>query len=355
MKPLRDLKSPFATPAERALAARLEAAQLARQRAELEERHRAVAAQQELFRAKLAAFGDRHRARIAADPAFRRLFLSAASAVGVDLLARSKGGAAGAEGGGGGGGGGGIGAAAAGLGSFYFELGVQVVDACLATRAENGGLIAMRDLLARLRRSREARHRAGGASAAAAAAAAAAELSAEDVRHAVDKLAVLGDEFKVVSMAPRVGAAAAGAGAALAPPGGAEAAAAGRGAAPRPGIAAGGASAAAVAGAGASDEDTQFVLSVPAALAEGDSCREALQFVLQQQHLQQQQQQQQSAAAGGRGEGFATASSLARGLRWDAAKSRSVLEALLKDGLCWLDSQGGGGEDRVYVLALAFG
>ena len=30
-----------------------------------------------------------------------------------------------------------------GVGNFYFELGVQIVDVCLSTRAANGGLIAM--------------------------------------------------------------------------------------------------------------------------------------------------------------------------------------------------------------------
>jgi hypothetical protein len=34
-----------------------------------------------------------------------------------------------------------------GFGDFYFELGVQIVEACLATRQLNGGLMDMRSLL----------------------------------------------------------------------------------------------------------------------------------------------------------------------------------------------------------------
>ena len=34
-----------------------------------------------------------------------------------------------------------------GFGDFYYELGVQIVEACLATRQLNGGLMDMRSLL----------------------------------------------------------------------------------------------------------------------------------------------------------------------------------------------------------------
>jgi hypothetical protein len=33
-----------------------------------------------------------------------------------------------------------------GLGDFYYELGVQVVEVCLATREDNGGLIGLQEL-----------------------------------------------------------------------------------------------------------------------------------------------------------------------------------------------------------------
>ena len=330
MQPLAGRNPKFMNPVDRARLDKAAADARRQEKARLEARHEEVKEQQRLFREKLSAFGDRHAARIAADPAFRRLFLSAARSVGVDLLARSKGGGGAALGTGAA-----AAAAAAGFGSFYFELGVQVVDVGMATRAENGGLIAMRDLLARLRRSREARHCSGGASAAAAAAAAAAELSPEDVRQAVDKLAVLGDEFKVLSLAGAGAGAGAGtgAGAGAGVSAAAATAAAGAAVASRAAAAGGG-------GGGGGDDSALFVLSVPAALAEGDSCREALKFVLQQH--------------GSGGGGFATIEGLASALRWDVAKSRSALETLLKDGLCWLDTQARGGEPRFYFLALAF-
>ena len=41
-----------------------------------------------------------------------------------------------------------------GLGNFYYELSVQVVQVCLATRAENGGLISFKELHATLTKFR---------------------------------------------------------------------------------------------------------------------------------------------------------------------------------------------------------
>ena len=34
-----------------------------------------------------------------------------------------------------------------GFGDFYYELGVQIVEACLATRPLNGGLMEMKPLM----------------------------------------------------------------------------------------------------------------------------------------------------------------------------------------------------------------
>jgi hypothetical protein len=34
-----------------------------------------------------------------------------------------------------------------GVGNFYFELGVQILDVCLQTRAQNGGLISFAELM----------------------------------------------------------------------------------------------------------------------------------------------------------------------------------------------------------------
>ncbi|KAK1581561.1 hypothetical protein Q3G72_006993 [Acer saccharum] len=42
-----------------------------------------------------------------------------------------------------------------GIGDFYYEIGVQIVDICLATRAHNGGLINLQELCKLLRQRRK--------------------------------------------------------------------------------------------------------------------------------------------------------------------------------------------------------
>ncbi len=51
--------------------------------------------------------------------------------IGVDPLASNKG----------------VWAQVLGFGDFYYELGVQIVEACLATRSLNGGLMDMQSLM----------------------------------------------------------------------------------------------------------------------------------------------------------------------------------------------------------------
>ncbi len=75
-----------------------------------------------------------------------------------------------------------------GLNDFYYELGVQVVDVCLATRAHTGGLHDMADVLARVRRRR---------------ARTAPAVAADDLERAVARLAVLGGGYRVVSIGGR--------------------------------------------------------------------------------------------------------------------------------------------------------
>ena len=101
------------------------------------------------------------------DPEFRRDFQTLCQNIGVDPLASSKG----------------FWADLLGLNDFYYELGVQVVDVCLSTRASNGGLIAMSTLLRRLRATRVSTARA---------------VSAHDVATAIRKLRRLGGGFELV-------------------------------------------------------------------------------------------------------------------------------------------------------------
>ena len=67
------------------------------------------------------------------DPTFRAQFHVMCANVGVDPLASNKG----------------MFAQLLGIGDFYYQLGVQIIEACLATRTHNGGMIEL-SLLRRL-------------------------------------------------------------------------------------------------------------------------------------------------------------------------------------------------------------
>jgi len=70
------------------------------------------------------------RSDIRQDPVFRAQFHTMCANVGVDPLASNKG----------------MWAQLLGFGDFYYELGVQIVEACLATRAYNGGFMELGSL-----------------------------------------------------------------------------------------------------------------------------------------------------------------------------------------------------------------
>lgn len=97
------------------------------------------------FRAALINFASAHRADIRKDPAFRHQFQKMCAAIGVDPLAVGPGA---------GGGGRGWWSEVLGIGEWEYELAVQVVDICVSTRPENGGMIEMGDLIRRVERLR---------------------------------------------------------------------------------------------------------------------------------------------------------------------------------------------------------
>lgn len=72
-----------------------------------------------------------------------------------------------------------------GFGDFYYELAVQVAEACLSSRAANGGLVEMSALLGTLRARRSAH---------------APPISDDDIVRAVGKLKGLGQGFQIVSI-----------------------------------------------------------------------------------------------------------------------------------------------------------
>ncbi|KAJ3692732.1 hypothetical protein LUZ60_011827 [Juncus effusus] len=121
------------------------------------------------FRSQLEDFARKHKNDIRKNPTFRAQFHEMCAKVGVDPLASNKG----------------VWAELLGIGDFYYELGVQIVEICIATRAENGGLINLEELRTRLCKRRKCPRD---------------SLSEDDCLRAISKLKVLGSGFEVISI-----------------------------------------------------------------------------------------------------------------------------------------------------------
>lgn len=129
----------------------------------------AMRAQLVRFRASLEAFALKHKAEIRADPVFRAQFHKMCANVGVDPLASNKG----------------FWTELLGFGDFYYELGVQVAEACLASKAQDGGLCELRRLMSLVlaRRGRAAQ-----------------PVSEDDLLRAIERLQCLGGGWKVLTV-----------------------------------------------------------------------------------------------------------------------------------------------------------
>ncbi|XP_074310957.1 vacuolar protein sorting-associated protein 22 homolog 1 isoform X1 [Silene latifolia] len=121
------------------------------------------------FRSQLEDFARKHKNDIRKNPTFRAQFHEMCSKVGVDPLASNKG----------------FWAELLGIGDFYYELGVQIVEICLATRPINGGLINLQELLDLLRVKRKNARE---------------PVSEDDCLRAISKLKILGSGFEVISV-----------------------------------------------------------------------------------------------------------------------------------------------------------
>eukprot|EP01080_Neovahlkampfia_damariscottae_P002812 gene2812-4220_t len=86
------------------------------------------------FQKSLEEFAKNHKEDINKDPQFRFHFHQMCLKIGVDPLASSKG----------------FWAKLLGVGDFYYELSVQIVEVCLKTKDQNGGLIELDDLTNRI-------------------------------------------------------------------------------------------------------------------------------------------------------------------------------------------------------------
>ncbi|XP_064401751.1 vacuolar-sorting protein SNF8-like [Halichondria panicea] len=126
-----------------------------------------VTSQLDTFRKHLEQFASKHKQDIRKNGEFRGHFQQMCARIGVDPLASSKG----------------FWAQALGVGDFYYELGVQVVEICLATRDRNGGLISFDELRRRvLATSGKTRQ----------------DVTEDDLARAIKKLRILGGGFAVI-------------------------------------------------------------------------------------------------------------------------------------------------------------
>jgi ESCRT-II complex subunit VPS22 len=120
----------------------------------------------------LEEFAAKHKNEIKKNAEFRQHFQQMCARIGVDPLASSKG----------------FWAEMLGVGDFYYELGVQIIEVCLSTRERNGGLISLEDLKIRLLKSRGKYGQ---------------DVSDDDMLRAIKKLRVLGSGFAVIPVGGR--------------------------------------------------------------------------------------------------------------------------------------------------------
>ena len=119
-----------------------------------------------VFKTNLEEFAVKHRTELKQNSEFRAYFQQMCAQIGVDPLASSKG----------------YWAQTLGVGDYYYELGVQIIEVCMATRPVNGGLIQMVDLRNRLNKNRRKDNL----------------VSDDDIVRAIGKLKKLGAGFSLI-------------------------------------------------------------------------------------------------------------------------------------------------------------
>ena len=124
------------------------------------------------FQNNLEEFASNHKDEIRKNAEFRTQFQEMCAVIGVDPLASGKG----------------FWSEMLGVGDFYYELGVQIIEVCLATNHRNGGLMYLEELKEAVMRSRGKK---------------AQEISTDDVLRAIKKLKVLGNGFTVIAVGGR--------------------------------------------------------------------------------------------------------------------------------------------------------
>lgn len=126
--------------------------------------------QLEVFRTNLEEFASKHKSEIKKNAQFRKQFQEMCASIGVDPLASSKGFWS-----------------VLGIGDFYHELSIQIVEVCLATNYKNGGLISLDELRHRLIKARGKRKQNQ-------------EINNEDLLCAAKKLNIFGNGFSIIEV-----------------------------------------------------------------------------------------------------------------------------------------------------------
>ncbi|KAI8870541.1 winged helix DNA-binding domain-containing protein [Ramicandelaber brevisporus] len=211
--------------------------------------------QLESFKRNLETFAHEHRKDIESNPVFRARFQRLCRRLGVDLLASNKS----------------YWSSLFGVGEFYHELGIQIIEACLQSRKLDGGLTELSIVKRRVEKMRAAPRKGRVVQA----------ISDEDIVRAVEALKPLGSGFCIVTFDS--------------------------------------------AGSGGSDE--------------GDSSRQLKRLV---QSVPRELTSDQSVVLGrAQRTGNVTLDDLCAHGRdtpgWTRERAQSTLDAMLRDGLCWLD------------------
>ena len=127
----------------------------------------------EKFKRDLETFAAKYKDKISEDPVFRRQFLEMCTKIGVDPLVSSKN----------------FWSEVFGFGDYYYSLAVKISRLAMESRASHGGLIAVQELIEKLK----ATSTIGMLD----------NVSEDDVRRAISSLSVLGNGFRIVELGDR--------------------------------------------------------------------------------------------------------------------------------------------------------
>lgn len=133
-----------------------------------------LSSQMEEFRVNLSDFAQKYKKDIKKNGDFRRHFQQMCAVAGVDPLRSSTT----------------FWTKILGVGDFYYELAIQIVEVFMSTSHRNGGIMQMDELLTRVTASRNSGNNSNLASTD--------SITADDIMNAIDKLAVLGGTIKVL-------------------------------------------------------------------------------------------------------------------------------------------------------------